>query len=829
MRRGLRLLLRFLVATAASLLGLLTVTLAGDAARLVLVLSGAARFEALEAGGRGWSYSIPFLPRLVTSFPPEGAGVLYALYAGAPLLASLTLLALSVWATRRGSGWARLFWIQVALWTSVPLLLQSGVFLRWPRGSVGAVLRGLWPEASASPLLRLVAAVAIFVPLVWGLMSAARYLLHAADGSRAARLRALTGWVVLPALLTALLLNFPLLRFRSWWAVGLVLGPPLLALLVGVAAALTPRRAMAEVLWSNSGAVALLATLGLVVGLSLVARPWLPTRGRAEFVELHSQHWRLYVEAGAAVEGNGASAAAEADVRLEGMAHRLGLKLPNPHLVAYLYRSAEAKAARAGNDKPYTLEAEHKVVHHLLTPSGALSDARGDALLLLETAWGKPGSAAVADGLTRYAMGEFYGHALADYAARITREEGAWSLREIFSLSNDYLSPLVRDALGGAWVEFQTEQRGQRVVQLLYRAPLTPGGEEEIAATLGTSWDALEEEWRKHLGELAVRPHLPAAAAPLPPAFQRGISFSHEVGGNWGYGSDRAHRELEHIRALGANSVAVVPYAFTRAPAEASIFTATDESDDRVIRTLEAAHGLGLATMLKPQLWGPGFTGEIAFGNDADFALWFEQYRRWLLHMARLAELHRVEVLVVGTELGGLTGREAAWRALIADVRRVYSGRLTYAAHWGREFETLAFWDALDFLGVNLYYPLAAPGGAPRAGSPQVRALADKLADLAEKHRKPILFTEVGYPSLASAAAEPWKEGEAGLDPAMQEQCYRTVFEAFYTQPWLAGLYWWKWPSHGGTTRFDTTYSPVNKPAARELERWYKKVPKATK
>jgi hypothetical protein len=185
--------------------------------------------------------------------------------------------------------------------------------------------------------------------------------------------------------------------------------------------------------------------------------------------------------------------------------------------------------------------------------------------------------------------------------------------------------------------------------------------------------------------------------------------------------------------------------------------------------------------------------------------------------------LHGVSVLVVGTELGGLTGHEAAWRGLIADLRRVYSGRLTYAAHWGEEFETLAFWDALDFLGVNLYYPLAAAGASPRADSPQVQALVQKLAKLAAKHGKPILFTEVGYPSLASAAAEPWKEGEAALNLEMQALCYRTVFEAFYGQPWLAGLYWWKWPSHGGTTRFDTTYSPVHKPAARVLEEWYRR------
>lgn len=827
MPRGLSLLLRLLAATAASLLGLFVVTLAGDAARLFLVLVGAARYEGVEFGGRGWFYSLPFLPRPLTEILPDGSGALYALYATGPLLASLVLLGLGSWRARRAGSWARLFWAHVVLWTSIPLVLQSGVLLRWPRGTLGAALRGLWPQASASRVVRLLATAVIAAALLWGLTSVLRRLFDAYAGGRAAQLRALLGWVVLPASLAALALNLGMLRYRSAWVVAWVLAPPLLALIVGAAATLAPRRLTTQLEWSTSGAVALLAALGVVVGLALTTRSFLSPRGRSDFVEIKSRHWRLYVEVGGGSAKNAATLAAEADARLEKALGRLALRPPNPHLVAYYYTSAQAKSARAGNDQPCTLEAQDKIVHHLLSPGGAPSDPRCDALLLLETEWGKPGSSTVAEALARFALGEFYDHPLADYAGRVTREEGAWSLREIFGLTGDYLSPLVRDALGGAWVEQVVNQRGREVLTLLYHAPLAPGEEEAFAAALGTGWDGLEEDWRKHLAAFAAAPEGRTKPASEPMAFQRGISFSHEVGGNYGYGSDRALGELKRIRSLGANAVAVVPYAFTRAPAEASLFTATDESDDRVIRTLEEAHRLGFATMLKPQLWGPGFTGDIAFARDADFDRWFEQYRRWLLHMARLAELHRVEVLVIGTELSGLTRREAAWRALIADLRRIYSGRLTYAAHWGHEFESLPFWDALDFLGLNMYHPLAPPGRTPHANSPHVRGLVERLAALSKKHGKPILFTEVGYPSLASAAAEPWKEGEAGLDTAMQEQCYRTVFEAFYDQPWLAGLYWWKWPSNGGTTRFDTTYSPANKPAAGVLERWYAKPPAA--
>jgi hypothetical protein len=314
-------------------------------------------------------------------------------------------------------------------------------------------------------------------------------------------------------------------------------------------------------------------------------------------------------------------------------------------------------------------------------------------------------------------------------------------------------------------------------------------------------------------------------ASALP--FLRGVTLAHEGfrghRSDEGYGSAAALAQLARLRKLGANSVTLVPYGFTGAPAEPSVhWRDTDESDDRVARTAREAHRLGLTTVLKPQLWSHGtWTGHIAFTDEAAFRRWFADYRSFVLHYARLAELERMDLLVIGTELGGVTGREADWRALIREVRHVYSGPLTYAANWGEEFERLTFWDALDFLGVNFYYPLAAPGEKPRAGSPRLRQLERLMAETSRKHGKPVLFTEVGYAASAAAAVEPWKEETAALDPEMQARCYEVVFRSFYRRPWLAGLSWWKWPSPGRGDARDPSFSPLGKPAQKVLERWY--------
>jgi hypothetical protein len=313
-----------------------------------------------------------------------------------------------------------------------------------------------------------------------------------------------------------------------------------------------------------------------------------------------------------------------------------------------------------------------------------------------------------------------------------------------------------------------------------------------------------------------------SSTRPLP-SFQRGMTLAHELRANQGYGSEAAFKQLVRLKELGVNSVTLVPYGFTRAPEETDVrWKGSSETDDRVTRTIREARRLGLATVLKPQLWSErGWTGDIVFTDAAAFRLWMESYRRFILHYARMAELERADLLVVGTELGGLTVHQADWRALIREVRSVYSGPLTYAANWGQEFEALAFWDELDFLGVNFYYPLAAPGEQPRAGSPRLKELERMLEEMSRKHRKPVLFTEVGYAASAAAAVEPWKEENAPLDPAMQARCYEVIFQSFYGKRWLAGLHWWKWPSHGEGSMDDPTFSPLGKPALGVLERWY--------
>ena len=177
---------------------------------------------------------------------------------------------------------------------------------------------------------------------------------------------------------------------------------------------------------------------------------------------------------------------------------------------------------------------------------------------------------------------------------------------------------------------------------------------------------------------------------------------------------------------------------------------------------------------------------------------------------------------MVGHELTSASlGHPERWRALIADVRRVYRGTLTYDANWDREVKQITFWDALDLVGVSFYYPLASKADASPAEleAGAARALAG-LRSLAARTRRPVLLAEVGYAPFAEAPLRPWEEHRGDPDLETQRACYEALVGALAPCDWVAGAFFWKWFSTdriGGPG--DPTFTPRGKPAEAVLRR----------
>lgn len=103
------------------------------------------------------------------------------------------------------------------------------------------------------------------------------------------------------------------------------------------------------------------------------------------------------------------------------------------------------------------------------------------------------------------------------------------------------------------------------------------------------------------------------------------------------------------------------------------------------------------------------------------------------------------------------------WRRVIQEIRGVYSGALTYAANFD-QYDQVGFWDVLDVIGVNAYFPLRE-----RLSSAPVEELESELVESwrrilggidevrAEQHpNAPVIFTELGYTSWRGSTIQPW-------------------------------------------------------------------------
>lgn len=312
--------------------------------------------------------------------------------------------------------------------------------------------------------------------------------------------------------------------------------------------------------------------------------------------------------------------------------------------------------------------------------------------------------------------------------------------------------------------------------------------------------------------------------------------------------------ELEEVASLGVNWISQTPFGWQRghdSPQIGNQIGSSDgwwgERDEGLRETTRMAKSLGIKTILKPHIWlrdeGGKWRGEIQMKSEEDWQMWFKNYETFILHYAQIAEEEGIELLCIGTELHRTcTEREMDWRSLIAKIKNIYSGQLTYAANFSDEYEEVAFWDELDFIGVQGYFPVAISENPTVAEINEGwRTHIDKLRDFSNKFEKPILFTEIGYKSTKDAGIEPWQwpqrlpddERASLFSEEAQANLYEGMFQSLFDQPFIAGFHLWKWyPYYGQRIErykarypenkyIDIDFTPQGKMAEAVMAKWY--------
>ena len=271
-----------------------------------------------------------------------------------------------------------------------------------------------------------------------------------------------------------------------------------------------------------------------------------------------------------------------------------------------------------------------------------------------------------------------------------------------------------------------------------------------------------------------------------------------------GYGTDICGVAMADASAFGANWVSITPFGrvYDLQPSGVALsFEAPyGENQLAVAKAIQQAHDAGLKVMLVPHLWVE--TGEwrgfIDPGDDAAWEAWAAGYFDFVARWARLAQKTHVEMLVVGVELRSwvTTQRAQSFSEIIARLRRIYSGLLTYAANWDDVFDTV-IWGDLDLIGVNAFFPLAKQENAtdPELFGESQR-VAGELAELSALWQRPVVFTEFGYTTRRDPALEPWLWPEhlkgVAPDELAQASAYRALLGALIDEPWFVGGFVWR-------------------------------------
>ena len=318
------------------------------------------------------------------------------------------------------------------------------------------------------------------------------------------------------------------------------------------------------------------------------------------------------------------------------------------------------------------------------------------------------------------------------------------------------------------------------------------------------------------LAVLVGAPMMPAHAAADPHEEVRGMTISCP---GWGrvWGSDAMVETMRKLKSLGVNWITIHPYAGIRKDGTVGGGLFSEPSSMR--RPIEEAHRLGLKIMIKPHLayWGSGFSwrGAITFETEEQWSRFFSTYESWITWLAE--GCGDADAFVVGTELDQTAGFEDRWRRIIESVRARTRAPLTYSAGWD-SYEKIGFWDALDVIGIQSYFPLVDHEGLPTARELEASwgRLVERLNAYAKRHNRKIVLGELGYNRSSAAARRPWEYRQGGDDAEeIQRRCLTAALRAIEGSDTIVGAFLWKW-FPGETPRGNFLKSS---PAMREVIR----------
>jgi len=340
-----------------------------------------------------------------------------------------------------------------------------------------------------------------------------------------------------------------------------------------------------------------------------------------------------------------------------------------------------------------------------------------------------------------------------------------------------------------------------------------------------------------------------------PTGFIKGHSWGW-VGTRGQYLGDAPAESMKKLAETNANWVCIAFGAEMNKPDDTNILWGDNDpcmvTDNEIRRAIELARKNNLKVILKPtvNVRDGTWRGYIQFKNPDGKTIdvnawgqWWGNFNRFILHYAQIAKETNCEMLCLGCEMGTTEPFVDRWRNLIAEVRKVYPGAITYNANHGNETK-VRWWDATDVIGISGYYAIGADDEQAAKKDPnkvlvsdtsvealkrRVLPIKENLRKVSQRYDRPVFFIELGMCSAKGCSAAPFTHNDPNTmiyDGDEQARFYQAMLEAFWDEPWFIGYAWWDWHTDLYSlkkAKTDTTFCIYGKPAEKVVKEWYSK------
>lgn len=313
------------------------------------------------------------------------------------------------------------------------------------------------------------------------------------------------------------------------------------------------------------------------------------------------------------------------------------------------------------------------------------------------------------------------------------------------------------------------------------------------------------------------------------PDFEAGVVYPQWNQTSYGPNDTSWQNNLPAIQSQTAARWLEMPILFaqptpTSTQISAGLSTPTVES---VVYGIRAARALGFHVFLVP-LFSVDVQGawaaSIQFSTAADTQRWFDSFWQAFQPYVEAASIGGADQVAIGTEEVWLQqyAQPALWNTLIARVRSIFPGIITYDMNWTSLGSPIPAWFSnrdLGIVGVSEYIPMI--------DTRERLTLADiiplwrdkvkaQLDTLAQQTRKPVILSEIGYRNSADALYHPWFPDStvSPPDPAEQAAACEAALTNIIPDPHIVGVFFWGWDSVGG-------FKLSDQPATAVLQKWF--------